>query len=130
MSNISITNTAAGAASATGTVTGGASQATVTVTTSADTSLMGVAVFSHREYAGTNSAKFQATVGVLRIGRIWVKIGPAVQSGQQAYWDATNLVFTNVSSGNIVTPWYFRSTEAAGTVAILDVTKTLAATGA
>lgn len=127
---ITITNTASGAASASGTVTGGASQATVTVTTSAGMVLLGVVGFKHREYNGTNFAKYQSAVGVLRIGLVWVKVGPKVLSGQQAYWDATNKVFTNVSSGNIATPWYFRSTAAAGALAKLDVTKTVAATGA
>lgn len=128
---ITITNTATGAASASGTVTGGASQATVTVTTSANVSLLGVAVFSHREYAGASLAKYQTSLSVVRVGRIWVKTGPVVLSGQRAYWDATNKVFTNVSSGNVATPWYFRTTTAAASsVAILDVTKPVAATGA
>jgi hypothetical protein len=125
-----ITITYAGAtASASGTVTGGASQATVTVTTSATVSLLGVAVHSHTAYAGVAKADFQAAVGVLRIGLIWVKAGAAVLSQERAYWDPTNLVFTNVSSGNIVTPWYFRASGAANDLVILDVTKPIAATG-
>lgn len=127
---ITITNTSTGVAAASGTVTGGASQATVTVTTSAGMSLLGVTCFKHLEYAGTNSAKYKAAVGVLRVGLLWVKNGPLVQSGQQAYWDASNKVFTNVSSGNIATPWYFRSSSAASGLVKLDVTKTVAATGA
>ena len=116
-------------ASASGTVTGGASQATVTVTTSATVSLLGVAVHSHTSYASTAKAEFQGAVGVLRIGQIWVKAGVAVLSEQRAYWDATNKVFTNVSSGNIATPWYFKSSGAAADLVIIDVTKPIAATG-
>lgn len=125
-----ITITYAGAsASASGTVTGGASQATVTVTTSATVSLLGVAVHSHTSYASVAKADFQAAVGVLRIGLIWVKAGASVLSEQRAYWDATNGVFTNVSSGNLATPWYFKSSGASGELVILDVTKPIAATG-
>lgn len=125
-----ITITYSGAsASASGTVTGGASQATVTVTTSATVSLLGVAVHSHTDYAGVAKADYKAAVGVLRIGKVWVKVGAAVLSEQRAYWDATNGVFTNVSSGNLATPWYFKSSGAANALVILDVTKPIAATG-
>jgi hypothetical protein len=119
---ITITNKAA-SASASGTVTGGASQATVTVTTSAAVLLLGVCVHSHREYAGQALAEYQSVVNVLRIGKLQVLVGAAVFSGDAAYWDATNSVWTNVSSGNLATAYRFRTSAASGGLADLDVMK-------
>lgn len=119
---ITITNKAA-SASASGTVTGGASQATVTVTTSAAVLLLGVAVHSHREYAGQALAEYQSLVNVLRHGKIQVAVNAPVYSGDAAYWDATNGFWTNVSSGNLATAYRFRTSAPSGGLADLDVPK-------
>lgn len=119
---ITITNKAA-SASASGTVTGGASQATVTVTTSAAVLLLGVSVHSHREYIGQALAEYQSVVNVLRSGKVQVAVNAAVYSGDAAYWDATNGFWTNVSSGNLATPYRFRTSAASGGLADLDVMK-------
>jgi hypothetical protein len=118
---ITITNKAA-AASATGTVTSGASQATVTVTTSAAVLLLGVAVHSHREYAGQALAEYQSVVNVLREGKLQVVVNAAVLSGDAAYWDAAGY-WTNVSGGNLATAYRFRTSAASGGLADLDVMK-------
>jgi hypothetical protein len=119
---ITITNKAA-SASATGTVTGGSSQATVTVTTSASVLLLGVAVHTHREYIGQALSEYQSVVNVLRSGKVQVAVNAAVHSGDAAYWDATNGYWTNVSGGNLATPYRFRTSAASGGLADLDCMK-------
>ena len=124
-------------ASASGTVTGGASQATVTVTGSALVHLIGVTIRTAKEYAPytQNGQTFNGgavynkgeTVGALRIGKVWVGVNAPVLAHQPAYWDATNLAWTNVASGNFQTPYYFRTSAATGELALLDVTKSPAA---
>lgn len=134
---ITITTTGS-AASASGTVSGGASQATVTVTAQALVHLLGVTIRTAKEYAqysdtmgtvnnGGAAYNLGDAVGAVRIGKVWVSVGPAVLAHQPAYWDATNKVWTNVASGNLQTPYYFRTSAAAGELALLDVTKSPAA---
>jgi hypothetical protein len=110
-------------ASASGTVTGGASRATVTVTTSSSAALRGVAVHTHREYAGVALVDYQQAVNILRQGKVQVAVNAAVLALDQAYWDYTNGYWTNVSSGNLATPYRFASSAASGGLADLDVTK-------
>lgn len=122
-----VITTAGTSASASGTVTGGASQATVTVTASAAAHLVGVSIRTAKEYAGSGQYFKGEAVGFVRIGKVWVTVGAAVLSSQPAFLDASTGAWTNVSSGNVATPYYFRTSASAGGLALLDVTKSPAA---
>lgn len=89
--------------------------------------LQGVAVHTHKEYAGSGLYAQGDVVGVLNQGAIQVLVGAAVQATERAYWDSTNKVWTNVSSGNVATPYRFRTSAASGAIADLDVVKGAAA---
>lgn len=89
--------------------------------------LRGVAIASQKEAAGSATYKYQDAMGILQIGTVWVYAGAAVNSGAAAYWDAANLYWTSSSTSTVQTPYYFKSTTSAAGLALLDVTKSVAA---
>lgn len=92
--------------------------------------LLGVAILSQKEYAGAAKYNQYDAVNVLRLGRLWVLTGNVtIQNGDAAYWDATNSVWTNVSTSNFQTPYYFRSSTSSGGLAELDVMPGIAVAG-
>lgn len=89
--------------------------------------LRGVAVHTHKDYAGSGKYNQYDAVGVLRSGRLFVPAASTVTANVAAYWDATNNVWTNVTTGGTFqTPYFFRTNYNNG-LAELDVMKSPAA---
>ncbi len=67
-----------------------------------DTPMLGISVFTQTQYTGeypVNSA-----VSVMTEGRVWVNAEDAlvIASGQRAYLNVTNGLFTNVAANNLL----------------------------
>lgn len=115
-------------------VTGGASQATVSQTNSSSQRLVGVVVRSALPYTSRNGtlanpapdggfAYYNAgdSVNIMRMGTIWVPVGVAVNADEPVYRTSAD-AWTNVASGNTLTPYYFRSTTTGAGLAKMEVT--------
>lgn len=121
-------------------VTGGASQATVSQTLSTSQRLAGVVVRSANIYTSRNGtladpapdggfAYYNAgdAVNVMTQGRLWVPVLVAVNANEPAYLTSAG-VWTNVASGNTLTPYYFRSSTTGAGLAKLEVVSPVGAT--
>ena len=89
--------------------------------------LLGVTIRTAKEYAGSGKYFQGESVGVLREGKVWVIAGAAVQAHQPVFLDAATGAFTNVSTSNVATPYYFRTSAASGALVLIDVTRSPAA---
>lgn len=114
-------------------VTGGASQATVSQTLSTSQRLAGVVVRSALPYTSRNGtladpapdggfAYYNAgdAVNIITDGGLWVPVGVAVRANEPAYLTSAG-AWTDIASGNTLTPYYFRSTTTGAGLAKLEV---------
>lgn len=101
-------------------ITGGVSQTTMSQVLSCSGSLFGVALRTQKLDGQYNA---QDAVNVLREGEIWVLTNDTVVANTAAYLVAATGVWTDESSGNVSTGYYFRSSTSGAALARLEVIK-------
>jgi hypothetical protein len=108
-------------------VAAGGSQATVSHTYASLTAFLGISMFQHQDLraAGTPGYAATQTMGVVRRGRVRVKVNAAVAVGEDAYVNVATAAeegwFTNVSSGNLATGGKFRTAAADNGIAEVEI---------
>lgn len=102
-------------------VTGGASQATGTITANQGGIFVGVAVLTHKEFAGSAKYELDEAMNVMAEGYIWVLAAAAVNSQTDAYVVTTGADQNKFSSSGYATGARFRSTVAAAGLVQLEV---------
>lgn len=104
----------------TGAVTGG-SAVTVTVTAGTEMVLRGVALRTAKApLNGVARYEIKDPVNILTSGQVWVQTNDAVVAHKRAYLTSTG-AWTDESSGNTATPYYFRSNTSAAGLARIEL---------
>lgn len=108
-------------------ITAGASQGTFTPALTTADFFRGVAIHTHKERRADGLVGYAPgdAVSILRKGRVWVKVNNAVAENETAFCVLVDSgeegLFTNVSTGNIVTGGKFMSAAADNGLAILEI---------
>lgn len=119
-------NTKGVACVSSGVVVGGSTVTATAVNIYSNDPFRGIALHRHKQQSSiVPDAGYLANevVDVLRVGKAWVETSVAVTADDKAYVDLAGGIgkFTNVSTNNMNTGGYFRSTNTGAGLALLEI---------